>query len=318
MEEISKNFKIKFWGIRGSHPIPNPDMMKYGGNTSCVEIQVNGHLIIIDAGTGVIGLGNELIKNYISSGTNEFNREAISAVMLFSHTHHDHIQGFPFFKPAYIGTSKIHMYGSKSLGLDFIDTLSQSMFTPFFPVDLGEMDGHLFINNFRETDMIILPPGETKPFTKNIFDYDMSQLDEDCVIVHCLKSYAHPKDGVLFFKITWRGHSIVYASDKEGYVGGDSKLTAFARNADLLIHDAQYIMDDYVSPVTPKQGYGHSTPEMALEAAKLANVKKLVLFHIDPSYTDKMVDIIDENVQNSVVDAMVAYEGLELDLVCTD
>ena len=248
-------------------------MIKYGGNTSCVEINVDGHLIIIDAGTGVIGLGNELVKSYITSGTNEYNRKPIETVMLFSHTHHDHIQGFPFFKPAYINTSKIYMFGSKCLGMDFEETLSHSMFTPFFPIDLGEMAANLYISNFKESDSLILLPDQIKPKIKKNCDCDESDIPKNAVIINCLKCYAHPKDGVLLFKISWNGRSMVYASDKEGYIGGDSRLAAFARNTNLLIHDAQYIADDYSSLITPKQGFGHSTPEIAIDAARLSNAK---------------------------------------------
>lgn len=311
-------FKVKFRGVRGSHPVASVNMMKYGGNTTCIEVRVNGHIIIIDAGTGVISLGNDLVKSYITSGTDESTRKPIEAVMLFSHAHHDHIQGFPFFKPAYIGTSRIYMFGAKSMGLDFGGTLSHSMFTPFFPVDLGEMAAHLYINNFKETEMLVLKPGKLNPDVREIHPINgdsYADVTEDDVVITCMKSYAHPKDGVMMFKILYKNHSIVYASDKESYIGGDRRLAAFARNADYLIHDAQYMLEDYQSPITPKQGYGHSTPEMAIETARLANVKGLILFHLDPAYDDKMLENLEENAKKQFYNSQVAYEGLEIDLL---
>lgn len=314
MSEYKNKFKIKFRGVRGSHPIPSKEMMQYGGNTSCVEIRVNGHLIIIDAGTGVIDLGKEMVKSHIASGSNELNRKPIEAVMLFSHAHHDHIQGFPFFKPAYIASSKIYMYGAKTLGYNFEETLSQSMFTPFFPIDVGEMAAHLSVNNFKETEMIVLHPDKKEPEIKRVNSVE-EVIPADAVTITCQKSYAHPKDGVMLFKIKWNGLSVVYASDKESYIGGDSRLVAFARNTDLLIHDAQYTYEDYVSPVAPKQGYGHSTPEMAVETAKKSNAKRLVLYHFDPSYDDNAVEKIEEDTKALFENSMAAYEGLEIDLI---
>lgn len=311
-------FKIKFRGIRGSHPIPSINMMKYGGNTSCIEVRVNGYTIIIDAGTGIIELGNELVKSYIASGTDERNRTPIETLMLFSHAHQDHIHGFPFFKPAYIGSSKIHMFGTKNIGMDFIETLSNSMFTPYFPIHLGEMAAQLNINNFTETQMIVLHKNYNDPIVKKIYDSYNEEIPQDAVIITCQKSYAHPKDGVLCYKIFWNGISFVYASDKESYIGGDSRLSCFARNTDLLIHDSQYLMEDYSSPIIPKQGYGHSTPEMATEAAKLSNAKKLVLFHLDPSYDDNTVKRMEEIAVKHFPNTIAAYEGLEIDLLETN
>lgn len=307
-------FSIKFYGVRGSHPNPSRIALKYGGNTSCIEVKVNGHNVIIDAGTGIINLGNELIKEYIASGTNNQNRKPISLTMLFSHTHHDHIQGFPFFKPAFIGTTNLYMFGAKSLNVDFAETLSHSMFTPFFPVDLGEMAAQMHIRNFKETEMILLYPNKKEPEVRNIYKSEES-IPEEIAKITCFKSYAHPKDGVLIFRIDWKGKSLVYASDKESYIGGDKRLSAFARNADILIHDTQYIAEDYSSPIIPKQGYGHSTPEMAIEAAKAANAKTLVMFHYDPFYDDELIEQSEKKSQKLYPDTIASYEQLEIPLI---
>lgn len=306
-------FTIKFYGVRGSHPNPSKHTLDFGGNTSCVEVNVNGHRVIIDAGTGIINLGNELIKEFIASGTNNQNRKPISLTMLFSHTHHDHIQGFPFFKPAFVGTSTLYMFGSKSLNVGFAETLSHSMFTPFFPVDLGEMAAQMYIRNFKETEMILLYPNKLEPEVRNLNRSD-EKVPDNVATITCIKSYAHPKDGVLIFRINWKGKSVVYASDKESYIGGDSRLSSFARNADILIHDTQYTIDDYSSPITPKQGYGHSTPEMAIDAIKAAGAHKLVMFHYDPGYDDDLIRQIEKDTQKLYPHTIAAYEGLELDL----
>ena len=308
-----KEFKVKFYGVRGSHPNPSKNNYKYGGNTSCVEVKVNGHRIIIDAGTGIINLGNEIMKEYISSGNNNNDRKPISLTMLFSHTHQDHIQGFPFFKPAFIGTSRLYMFGAKSLNVDFEETLSHSMFTPFFPVDLGEMAAQMYIKNFKETEMILLHPNKPEPEERNIYKSD-NNISKDVVKITCIKSYAHPKDGVLIFRVDWDGKSVVYASDKESYIGGDARLAKFAKDADVLIHDTQYIDEDYNSSVSPKQGYGHSTPAMAIDTAKEANIKKLVMFHYDPSYSDELIEETEFNTRKTYKDIIASYEDLEIDL----
>lgn len=307
-------FSIKFYGVRGSYPNPTKDKLKYGGNTSCIVIQINEHIVIIDAGTGIISLGDELLKEYIASGTNNNDREQIQLTMLFSHTHHDHIQGFPFFKPAFIGTSLLHMFGAKSLNINFEETLTNSMFTPFFPVDLGEMAAQMDIRNFKETEMLLLYPGKCKPKHLNIYKHQES-IPDDVAKITCLKSYAHPKDGVLIFRIDWKGKSLVYASDKESYIGGDGRLAAFAQNADVLIHDTQYTQEDYSNPMAPKQGYGHSTPEMAVETCKAANAKKLVMFHYDPSYNDKAIASIEEKTRKLFPETYASYEGMEINLL---
>lgn len=315
MSKSKGEFKVKFRGARGSYPVSSKNTLKYGGNTACIEIRVNGHLIIIDSGTGIINLGDDLIKDYIVSGTDETNRKPISAVMLYSHTHTDHIQGLPFFKPVYMPTSNIYMFGAKCMGFDFEETLSQSMYAPFSPIDLEELPAYLHIKNFKDTDVIILHPDKKEPEIKRINECkDIKNIDE-LVTIKCMRSYAHPRDGVMIFKVSWKGKNVVFATDKEGYVGGDSKLIHFARNTDLLIHDAQYMHEDYTSIVSSKQGFGHSTPEMAIETARLANAKKLVLFHHDPTYDDAKIDGIEQNAKKQFKNTVAAFENLEINLI---
>lgn len=307
-------FIVKFRGVRGSYPVSAADKLKYGGNTSCVEIHANGHIIILDAGTGIIETGNELVKSYIASGTNIDNRKPIHAHLLFTHTHMDHVQGFPFFKPLYIKTSKMHIFGGKNHGLNLKQTLENSIFGIMFPVELSEIAAELEFHDFNETEAIILHPDSIVP---EIVRYNKDKeiiAGEKDVVITAMKSNAHPKDGVLIYKIKCNGKTLVFATDKENYIGSDIQMVNFARGANLLIHDAQYTMEDYASPVAPRQGFGHSTIEMAIETAKLANVSQLALFHVDPSYDDALLEKLEEKAMGMFQNCFIARENLEINL----
>lgn len=136
---------------------------------------------------------------------------------------------------------------------------------------------------------------------------------EDEVVVSCLKSNSHPKDGVMLYKIAYRDKSVVYATDKESFVGGDKRLAMFARETDLLIHDAQYTTDEYINSCVSKQGYGHSTFDMALEASSQAHAKQLAFFHLDPNYNDDMLHEIENHYNKR--NAFIAKEGQEIVLL---
>ncbi len=313
MENIKNEFKVKFRGVRGSYPIAKKDYLQYGGNTSCVEVNVGGHLIILDAGTGLIELGNDLMHEHISSGTNLYDRKPINATLLLSHIHQDHIQGFTFFRPSHIATTSLNVFGAANYNENLADELAQLLFNKSFPLDLGDIGANLNIFDICETEYIILDKEEVK--IKRIeHSEDLTPKKEE-VIISCYKSYAHPQEGVIVYKIAYKDKSLVYATDKESYLGGDKKLSVFARNCDLLIHDSQYTTEDYLSSYSPKQGYGHSTFDMALDAKKQAGAKKLAFFHFDPSYNDAELNEIAEHYQKISDTAYVAYEGLEIDLL---
>jgi ribonuclease BN (tRNA processing enzyme) len=137
----------------------------------------------------------------------------------------------------------------------------------------------------------------------------------EAVVVRLMKSYAHP-GGVYVYRIEWRGRSLVYATDTEGYVGMDRRLAAFAKGADVLIHDAQYSEEQYrgLKGFMPTQGYGHSTPQMACEVAAAAGVKRLALFHHDPNYDDESVHDLEEQARATFKTAFSAREGLQVEL----
>lgn len=306
-------FKVKFRGVRGSYPIADKDFLQYGGNTSCVEVNVNGHLIILDAGTGLINIGNELMGKYISSGTNSADRTPINATVLISHIHQDHLQGFTFFKPLHIPSSQVNVFGNVNYNESLSDELAQLLFGKSFPLDLGDVAGNLNIRDLNETEGIILRHGEA-PIVKRIETEEDLKVEDDDVLITSYRSYAHPQEGVLIYKITYKGKSLVYATDKESYEGGDKKLINFARGCNLLIHDAQYTTEDYMDTFAPKQGYGHSTFEMAVECKDQSSAEKLIFFHFDPSYDDNKLNAVKEHYKNRE-DIIMAYEGLEIELL---
>lgn len=313
-DKIMSEFKVKFRGVRGSYPIANKDFLQYGGNTSCVEINVNGHLIILDAGTGLIDIGNNLIAKYIASSTKAEKRTPITATVLISHIHQDHIQGFTFFRPLHIPSSNINVFGNVNYNESLADEISELLFGKSFPLDLGDIAGNLNIKDLNETEGIILRHGEN-PIIKRIENEKDAKLEkEDDVLITCYRSYAHPQEGVLIYKIQYKDKTLVYATDKESYPGGDKKLINFARGCNLLIHDAQYTTEDYLDSFVPKQGYGHSTFEMAVDAKNQSGAEKLVFFHFDPSYDDNKLNSIKEQYKLQD-DILLAYEGLEIDLM---
>ncbi|MFB0545732.1 MAG: MBL fold metallo-hydrolase, partial [Anaerolineae bacterium] len=301
----------RFWGVRGSYPVPGPNTIRVGGNTSCIEVWAGGHLIIIDAGTGIIGLGKELVNEHLATG------KPIVATILFSHTHHDHTQGFPFFEPAYFGTSVFHMFGPRVLGPtafyeDIEQALQRAMVAPSFPVTLDGLRSLRIISNLDEDEVVILDQGK-EPRIRNIYRHE-PVTSPTAVQISVLNSTAHVREGVSIYRITWSGKSMVYATDTESYVGGDTRLIEFARGADLLIHDAQYTQSEYVTAPRPKQGWGHSTPEMATFTVKAAQVKKLVLFHHDPTHDDETLAEIERKAQQDFPNTILAYEGLTIEL----
>jgi phosphoribosyl 1,2-cyclic phosphodiesterase len=297
---------IRFWGVRGSHPVPGPRTVRVGGNTACVEIQAGPHTIILDAGTGIINLGADLMRRARAQGGH-----SITATILFSHMHNDHTQGFPFFDPAYAGASTLHILGPKVFESDLEETLAHAMLPPMFPIALDDLPSLKVLRNVNETDVVLIGPGQGDVKVLNVFHNEIDPSPE-LVRIRTYHSYAHPKSGVNIYSISWHGKTVVYATDTEGYVQSDQKLVKFAKDADLLIHDAQYRPEDYTNPAKPKQGWGHSTPEMAIAVAQAANAGQLVLFHHEPNYDDATIAEIEVNAQKLFPNVRAAYEGMEL------
>jgi ribonuclease BN (tRNA processing enzyme) len=307
-------FKVKFRGVRGSYTIANSDYLKFGGNTACVEINAGGNLIVLDAGSGLIDIGNELLQKYISSGIDKSSRPPIQATVLLSHIHQDHIQGFTFFRPLHISTTKVNVFGSTTFSPNLKDELAKLLFSKTFPLELGDIAGNLNIHSIGETDGIVIKAGKEPVIKRFEDDQDAKPKGED-VVITSYRSAAHPQEGVLIYKVAYKDKTLVYATDKESYEGGDKKLASFARNCDLLIHDSQYTTEDYMDAYLPKQGYGHSTFDMAVEAQKQSNAKKLVFFHYDPLYDDEKLEFLEKQFKPYGDKVIFAKEGLEIDLM---
>lgn len=184
-----------------------------------------------------------------------------------------------------------------------------SMHSPLFPVEFDDLPSYRSVNNVKQGDLILLKNNSKDPLLDNIFRPE-NKSDDDDVKVYVHQSYAHPSDGVMVYKVEFKGKKLVFATDVEGYKTPDSRLVNFSKDADLLIHDAQYTNDEYPAC----QGFGHSTMDMAVEVAKAANAKKLALFHHDPRHNDEKMDEIFEYTKTLFPDTIMAMENLEIDL----
>jgi len=287
--------KFKFWGVRGSVPVPGEKTIKYGGNTSCVSVDCWGHFVIFDGGSGIRELGLELIQNIL--------RPDIS--IFFSHVHWDHIQGIPFFKPLFIKNFNINMYGEKKVKSSLEGTLKGQQQYPNFPISLEEIEATGAKITFTD-----LYQGQKIHLLSNLY-------------VDCIK-LSHP-DGVFAYRIieelTDRKNSLVYATDTEHRNVVDPRLLKLAENADVLIYDAQYTPEEYEGKEgMSKFDWGHSTYQFAVATAIEAKVKRLFLFHHDPEHNDKDIDNIVirarrlayEKINPDQLFIEAAFEGFEM------
>jgi phosphoribosyl 1,2-cyclic phosphodiesterase len=297
-------FSATFWGVRGGYPKPGPTTNKFGGNTTCLEVRAGGHLIIIDAGTGIISLGERLTAQH------EADKKPIVATILFTHTHHDHMQGFPFFMPTHLGSSVLYIFGPKWLHQDLESVLARAMLPPFFPVEPDELRSLRVIRNVFESEMIVWSGPGAPPQVCNVY-----REAEECppweVRARVMRSYAHPQ-GVFVYRIEMGNKKLVFATDVEGYAGGDRQLIKFSRGADLLIHDAEFTPQEYLDGKPTRQGWGHSTWEMAVEVAQTAGAKKLALTHHNAHHGDAFLEDIEQQAQALFPATIVAREGLTL------
>jgi phosphoribosyl 1,2-cyclic phosphodiesterase len=296
--------RLKFWGTRGSISTPGKDTVRYGGNTPCIEVRVaNDKLIILDAGTGIRNLGEKLMEK----------GESIKAYILISHPHWDHIQGFPFFKPAFISGNEITIVGKETEKVTLQKMISDQMNKVYFPIQLNELKATL---KFRRVD------------------------EEEFEVhgAHVQTLFLNHPTFAIGYRITQKGKSIVYISDNEpfdrrvalsirnvdkeivdkySHSTGDpnQRVFDFVRNADVLIHDATYTPEEYVDRV----GWGHSHYLFTLKVAAEGKVKRLILFHHDPAHNDEKVDDIVKKCNKEIrnrqykFDCMAAAEGLEIE-----
>lgn len=275
--------KVKFWGVHGSVPVPGPSTLKYGGNTSCVELDCGGEIIILDGGTGLRPLGLDLIERGFctESGRNKTH-------IFFSHVHWDHIQGLPFFRPAFVEGFEINLYGALHSDVDIECSLRGQMMAPHFPLRLRDMTATINFTGINSDEVI------------NIGEVSVSNIELN-----------HP-NGAFGYKIVSENKSVVYLSDHEYSEESNPRLIEFARNANLVVYDAQYTPEEYYSlhEQARRKGWGHGTWKNAVEFSREANIEQLVLFHHEGN--DQKVSEIESLAKKEFENTISAYEGLEI------
>jgi len=272
--------RIRFWGVRGSIASPGPDTATVGGNTSCVEVCCDSTRIILDAGTGLRKLGIEMMRG----------PDPRRASLLLSHLHWDHIQGIPFFAPAYVRSSELTIYGHESSAASLQSALAKQMSSPVFPVELDDLPATINLRPIRDGASVLIGSARVTARRLN-----------------------HP-GGVMGYRIDHGEHSVVYATDTEHYACVDPVLRELAEGADILIYDAQYTPEEYGGEVgPPRVGWGHSTFEAGARLAEEAGVRQLVLFHHDPMRDDDAVAALERRACARFRNTIAARESLVLE-----
>lgn len=303
--------KIRFWGVRGSIPCPGPDTVEYGGNTACIELRFGNRLIIIDAGSGIRALGNFLLKNDLPNGP-------IDTSIFITHTHWDHIMGFPFFTPIFIPGTNINIYGPVTYedeGLDKI--IGGQLRYRYFPVKHSELSANIKYHPLRECTMdlgdgIIL---KTKYLNHPIlclgyrFEYQGKSV--------CTAYDTEPFRNVFPTDPEAPGYDPIAAAEGELAAKEENeKILQFFKGADLLVHDSQYTYEEHQDS---KLGWGHTSFEHVINSAHKADVKKVLFFHHDPLRTDLQLTTLLEDYRKMTAGKTslvmdIAREGMEIDL----
>lgn len=285
--------RIKFWGTRGSIAVPGPETLRFGGNTTCVELRADGEIIVLDAGSGIRPLGIALDK--------EFQARPIALSLLITHAHWDHIQGFPFFKPAYDPKNEIRIFGFDGAGASFRQIMAEPMKTPFFPITMRELSAKMDINKL--TGM----------------KFSLGKVDVHAALVNhpgvCAGYRIFTSTGSVaflpdhepyeFFLHAAQGKQLSPEQAKQIAAEEQTRLVEFLRGSDILILDTQYTDQEYKTHI----GWGHGSISSAVSLALEADVQTLLLFHHDPNHDDEMVDRMVDSAR-----AVVAKSGRPLEV----
>jgi phosphoribosyl 1,2-cyclic phosphodiesterase len=295
--------RIKLWGVRGSLPVPGPTTIRYGGNTSCVEVRADGEIIVLDAGTGIRALGLALEKE-LGPGT-------IKLTLLITHTHWDHIQGLPFFSPAYNSKNLIRILGYEGARAGLGTILAGQMETPFFPISLHQLPSHLAIQELKDMEFHI---GRVKVQARFANHPGICAGYRLCTSAGSI-AYMPDNEPYEPLKMQFATQNGIDGNEARNFAGAErAKMVEFVRDCEVAILDAQYTDEEYKGHV----GWGHSSLSSVVELALDANVKRVLLFHHDPSHDDDMIDRMVEQARKLVRKsgkAMViegAREGAEI------
>ena len=295
--------RIKFWGVRGSIPVPGPTTIGYGGNTTCVEVRTNGEIIILDAGSGIRELGVALNQ--------EFGKAPINLTLLLTHTHWDHIQGLPFFLPAYQAKNTINVLGYQGARAGLATILAAQMELPFFPVSWKNLPGTIKVRELKRMQFslgkvrvrsrFLNHPGVCAGYRLYTKEGSIAFLPDNEPF-EPLKLKLAERDGVHAEKA--RAHAVVQRS----------QLVEFLKDCDVLILDTQYTDEKYQEHI----GWGHGALSRVVSLALEARAKKLFLFHHDPSHDDRQIDEMLERARLLVIESgrqlevEAAREGAEV------
>lgn len=271
-------FSVKFWGVRGSIACCSHGHVAYGGNTSCVEVKAGDHRFVLDAGTGIRSLGKEFLDDDV---------RAIH--LLLSHTHWDHINGFPFFRPAYDRNRRLSVLAGNLKGYGGVESvLARQMQEPVFPVPLDAMKAIVECQDFDA--------GETFPLYPDV-RVRTAPLN-------------HP-NGATGYRIEHAGRAVCYITDTEHIPGQpDENVLALIEGADLVIYDSTYTEDEFPVHV----GWGHSTWNEGVRLCRAASAKRLAIFHHEADHDDAFMDAIAARAAAAWSGALVAREGMEIRL----
>lgn len=271
------DFVVQFWGVRGKVSTPGKQTIRYGGNTSCVEMRVGGKRLVFDGGSGLRVLGNNLLAQM-----------PVELHILFTNCHWDSIQGFPFFNPGFIPGNCFHIYGATaSNGASMEQRLSCQMCDPNFPVPLQVMKSELKFYNLTSGDKVSL---------------------DDVTVEAILLNYSHNSMG---YRVTWQGHSAVYAIDRSHYRDRiDQNLLHLARQADLLILDAPNTISAEDALKSSPILWQDELWQTGIATAKAAGVKRIVMSRYNPDYDDDFLDKMEQQVQSIFPNDLLAREGM--------